>query len=196
MTAMVQRETQTALPASSTMRMSQTCVVRPRWIGRAVPRDPARAHAAQVIGVDLEPDANFRLPIDAGVGGVGRQRFRQHHGGAAVQDAERLMRALVDRHAPRQKVVADFDQLDAEVLDQPPPTEGLGIQRRRTGPDRPGGCPAHGRAARVVFARGGHSAVSGRSRWIMDFAPRQAADVPPSTFNSLAVVKRLSSLAR
>ncbi len=36
-TAMVQRETHTSRPCSSVMRMSHTCVVRPRVIGRASP---------------------------------------------------------------------------------------------------------------------------------------------------------------
>src|SRR5690606_24424193 len=70
--------------------------------------------------VDVEADRH-RTGIDAQIAGEAAQRFGQRDRGAAVQQAERLLRACIDRHRAAQPVVADLGHADAEVLDHAAP---------------------------------------------------------------------------
>jgi hypothetical protein len=111
--AMVMRDTQVSWPFSLRMSICHTCVVRPRWMGLAMPSTQPFTRTADVVGVDVQADG-------AVAGGRGErraaraQRFGQHHRHPAVQDAGRLLGASIDRAAGADEVVADFEELDAE----------------------------------------------------------------------------------
>src|SRR5690606_27994992 len=79
--------------------------------------DPAFAHGADVVGVDLEADADLALG-HAHVAGAAAQGFGQEHRSAAVEQAVGLEGAGVDRHGGDQAVVADVDEFDAQGLDR------------------------------------------------------------------------------
>ena len=79
--------------------------------------DKARARRAHMVGIDVEPDTILGLAIQAQAGGATAQRLRQQHRRAAVQDAMRLHRAAVHRHACTERSLADLGELDAQLLD-------------------------------------------------------------------------------
>src|SRR5215469_8491394 len=76
--------------------------------------DSPRGYAAQVIGVDLLPDAQVLLGVDAQHGRDAAERLRERHRGAAMQQPEGLMSTLVNRHGRAQEVRPDLRETDAE----------------------------------------------------------------------------------
>src|SRR5690606_6931280 len=68
--------------------------------------DGAGTGRAQVVGVDLQPDADVGGGVHAQVAGAAAEGFGQHHRGAAVQQAVGLAGARVHRHGGLQPVVA------------------------------------------------------------------------------------------
>ncbi|MDT4874483.1 hypothetical protein FQZ97_1097870 [compost metagenome] len=88
------------------------------------PRDRGDPPAAQVVGVHLQADAGVPRAVDAQVAAGGTQGFRQHHRGAAMQQAVRLVGARVDRHA-------GGDRLLVEGFETNPQDRADGVRQHR-----------------------------------------------------------------
>ena len=76
--------------------------------------DRAGRDRAQVVGVDLLPDAQVLLRIDAQHGGEAAEGFGEGHRGATVQHAVGLVGVRVHRHGGAQEVLADLGVADPE----------------------------------------------------------------------------------
>ena len=72
--------------------------------------DPAFGGAFDVVGVDVQADHAVTRRHTGG-SGAGTQGFGQHHTHPAVQDAIRLARATVYRHAAFDEVVTHLGEL-------------------------------------------------------------------------------------
>ena len=98
--ARVMRDTQVNSPASLTMSICQTCVVRPMCTRRAVPVTQPLVAARMGVGVDVQ--AYAAVAFGAGVERAdGAPRFGQHHVDIAVQQAIGLEGgAVLKRTAP------------------------------------------------------------------------------------------------
>ena len=68
-----------------------------------------------MVGIDLLPQAQGLLDIDAQHRAEAADRLRERHRGAAVQHAEGLVGVLVHRHGGAQEVRADLGDADAEI---------------------------------------------------------------------------------
>ena len=129
------REMHTRRSCSSAMRISQTWLRLPTCSGRAVPITNPSRHCAHVIGVDLLADHPVLVGIDHEPRRSAAERLSERDRCTAVQDAERLPRAVVDRHAAAQEIRADLRELDAEVQRQAGAEKAHVVERVRTEPD-------------------------------------------------------------
>ena len=87
--------------------------------GMQRPADAAHAPAANgadVVGIDLQTH-HLLLSFRTQVARHRPQRFGQHDGRAAVQQAKRLMSTVVYRHRRFQFVVANARELDIQQTD-------------------------------------------------------------------------------
>src|SRR5688572_14608220 len=98
--------------------------------------DEAVADSAQVIGVDLLTYDAELVGIDDETRRGAAERLGERNRSAAVQDAERLPSAIVDRHAAAQEVRAQLGEFDAEVQRHAGAEEARVFERVRTEPDR------------------------------------------------------------
>src|SRR5690606_39736293 len=101
--------------------------------GRAY--DVAVLHGAYVIRVDFLPDHAISIGIDDERSCRAAERLGQRHRRAAMEDAVRLARAIVDRHATSQVVRAELDELDAQVARQRRAIEANLLESIWTEPD-------------------------------------------------------------
>ena len=95
--------------------MPQTWLRAPRWIGPRRSDDQPVGDRAQMVGVDLLPEAAEFRGVDDEIRGDAAQCLRQRDGGAPVQITQRLMRARLDRHGAAQEIVAELGEFDAEM---------------------------------------------------------------------------------
>ena len=114
---------------------------------------PSTFGTARVIGIDLEAHAAMPRAIDAEIGGNAADGLCQRDRGAAMQQPHRLEGAAIDRHAGAQKVVADLQVFDADVLGEGVAIPGVKfLEGRASMPDRhvlaAGGCCAGERSGR------------------------------------------------
>ena len=70
-----------------------------------------------MVRVDVQPDAIF-VRIDAMGGSATTEGFREHDRRAAVQNAHRLHRAVIDRHSCRNPIIANVEEFDAKAIDR------------------------------------------------------------------------------
>ena len=74
--------------------------------------DPTAFDAPDVVGIDVQP--HRAVALGRCVARTARaQGFGQHHAHTAMQQAKRLLGALIHRHPRRDEVVADLQELDA-----------------------------------------------------------------------------------
>lgn len=93
---------------------------------------------AQVIRVDLLPNRDKVFPIDAPRGAKRRRGLGERDGGAAVKDAERLVRALGYRHGRRDAITGKVQNPNAQgrvqaTLGDAVPPGGIGHGTTRGG---------------------------------------------------------------
>jgi hypothetical protein len=77
--------------------------------------DMALAHRAQVIRVDLLADDLVAAAVDHHRAADAAERLGECDGGAAVQDAIRLHRAMIDGHPGGQAIRLDRNDLDVQL---------------------------------------------------------------------------------
>ena len=95
----------------------------------------AAAHATQVIGVHLKPD-DVLLALGAEITRHRAERFCQYHRRAAMQQPERLMRAMVHRHGGFNLTLIEPGKTDIEQPDHIIRAHGVErLKRRGTLPD-------------------------------------------------------------
>ena len=79
--------------------------------------DFALSYASDVVAVDLHPDAKMAR-VYAVIRGNRGQGFRKHCARAAVKQAERLRRSVIDGHRSFEEIGADLGNLDSEMADR------------------------------------------------------------------------------
>ena len=70
-----------------------------------------------MVGVDIQAHGQVTFGCRV-VGGDGAQGFSQHHADTAMQQAKRLLGAVVHRHAAYQVVIAHLGDFNAQMLDR------------------------------------------------------------------------------
>src|SRR5687768_8494885 len=120
-------------------------------------RAPGSRHDAlglrpKMVAVDLLTHRRKLLAIDQVRGADGGNRLRERDGRATVQDPERLMRSLIDRHRRDDPLGGDLHDLDAEHTLQAALVESLmpwrvGHRTRRAGRMRTSASIAQRRSA-------------------------------------------------
>jgi len=93
--------------------------------------DRAVALRAQVIRVDLETNGSESITVDVGGRAERRDRFGEGDRRAAVKNAERLARAIVDGHGCDDASRRELDDFDAECVG-----ETTGCKRAKVGEQR------------------------------------------------------------
>lgn len=88
----------------------------PDMNGFAGGSDKTGIDRAQVIGGDHGTDRIFFLEINAHERGKTPRRFRQNAGGAAMQNPVNLVRAAVDREPGFQKIRADLNEFQTQMV--------------------------------------------------------------------------------
>ena len=79
--------------------------------------DPAAGNRADVVGIDIQANGHGVLVFQATIGRHTAERFRQQYRRAPMQNAKRLNRAFIDRHAAFHIVVTDLKVFNAHVTD-------------------------------------------------------------------------------
>ena len=107
------RDMQVNSPASLRSSICQTCVLRPRCKGRAVPVTQPWLVPLRWLALISSPTSVAFWHAENRAARA--QRFGQHHRHPAMQQAVGLHGAAVHGHAGADEVVADFEKFNAQV---------------------------------------------------------------------------------